>query len=99
LDELDEPEAKASLIWIIGEYANSIDNAGDLLSIFVDTFIEEAYPVSAFLYAVILSYRITGSITNSDSRRQTLPSKTRLITRIGPESTQHRDQGLRFSRR
>jgi len=46
LDELDEPEAKASLIWIIGEYANSIDNAGELLSIFVDTFTEEAYPVA-----------------------------------------------------
>ncbi|PPQ98468.1 hypothetical protein CVT26_013869 [Gymnopilus dilepis] len=45
LDELDEPEAKASLIWIIGEYANTIDNADELLGIFVDTFTEEAYPV------------------------------------------------------
>ncbi|KAF8968749.1 adaptin N terminal region-domain-containing protein [Flammula alnicola] len=45
LDELDEPEAKASLIWIIGEYANTIDNADELLSIFVDTFVEESYPV------------------------------------------------------
>ncbi|CCL99815.1 uncharacterized protein FIBRA_01839 [Fibroporia radiculosa] len=45
LDELDEPEAKASLIWIIGEYANKIDNADELLSIFVDTFTEESYPV------------------------------------------------------
>jgi len=45
LDELDEPEAKASLIWIIGEYANKIDNADELLGIFVDSFIEESYPV------------------------------------------------------
>lgn len=45
LDELDEPEAKASLIWIIGEYANKIDNADELLAIFVDTFTEESYPV------------------------------------------------------
>ncbi|KAJ7279117.1 adaptin N terminal region-domain-containing protein [Mycena rebaudengoi] len=45
LDELDEPEAKASLIWIIGEYANKIDNADELLGIFVDTFIEESYSV------------------------------------------------------
>lgn len=28
LDTLDEPEAKASMIWIIGEYADRIDNAG-----------------------------------------------------------------------
>ncbi|KAJ8075101.1 beta-adaptin [Marasmius tenuissimus] len=45
LDELDEPEAKASLIWIIGEYASKIDNADELLGIFVDTFTEESYPV------------------------------------------------------
>jgi len=45
LDELDEPEAKASLIWIIGEYADKIDNADDLLGIFLNTFKEESYQV------------------------------------------------------
>ncbi|KAJ3476998.1 hypothetical protein NLI96_g10766 [Meripilus lineatus] len=45
LDELDEPEAKASLIWIIGEYAKEISNADELLSIFVDAFTEESYAV------------------------------------------------------
>lgn len=35
LESLDEPEAKASMIWIIGEYAERIDNAGALfLSVF-----------------------------------------------------------------
>ncbi|KIK92143.1 hypothetical protein PAXRUDRAFT_830228 [Paxillus rubicundulus Ve08.2h10] len=45
LEELDEPEAKASLIWIIGEYAEKIDNGDELLSTFVDTFTEESYQV------------------------------------------------------
>jgi AP-1 complex subunit beta-1 len=45
LDELDEPEAKASLIWIIGEHAGTIENAGELLSIYVDSFAEESYSV------------------------------------------------------
>ncbi|CAK9783551.1 putative clathrin binding protein [Cutaneotrichosporon oleaginosum] len=45
LDELDEPEARASLIWIIGEYAEKIENADDLLSTFLDVFKEESYPV------------------------------------------------------
>jgi hypothetical protein len=45
LDELDEPEAKASLIWIIGEHADKIDNAADLLGVFVDSFIEESHSV------------------------------------------------------
>ncbi|ORY27362.1 putative clathrin binding protein [Naematelia encephala] len=45
LDELDEPEAKASLIWIIGEYAEKIDNADELLTVFLEAFKEESYPV------------------------------------------------------
>ncbi|KAJ7484598.1 adaptin N terminal region-domain-containing protein [Mycena latifolia] len=45
LEELDEPEAKASLIWIIGEYADKIDNADELLGVFVDTFVDESYSV------------------------------------------------------
>lgn len=46
LDDLDEPEAKASLIWIIGEYAEKIENADELLGIFLESFKEEPYAVS-----------------------------------------------------
>ena len=42
LDTLDEPEAKASMIWIIGEYAERIDNADELLQGFLETFGEES---------------------------------------------------------
>lgn len=41
IDDLDEPNARGSLIWIIGEYAEKINNAGDILSGFVDSFNEE----------------------------------------------------------
>ena len=41
LDTLDEPQAKASMIWIIGEYAERIDNADELLDSFLETFEEE----------------------------------------------------------
>jgi AP-1 complex subunit beta-1 len=41
IDELDEPNARASLIWIVGEYAEKIENAGEILGNFVDTFAEE----------------------------------------------------------
>jgi len=41
LESLDEPEAKASMIWIIGEYAERIDNADELLETFLETFPEE----------------------------------------------------------
>jgi len=41
LDTLNEPQAKASMIWIIGEYAERIDNADELLETFLETFDEE----------------------------------------------------------
>lgn len=41
IDELDDPNARAALIWIVGEYAEKISNAGDILGSFVDVFNEE----------------------------------------------------------
>eukprot|EP00494_Astrolonche_serrata_P025181 UN25442 len=41
LDTLDEPEAKASMIWIIGEYGDRIADAAERLEYFVETFEEE----------------------------------------------------------
>ncbi|KAJ5918083.1 hypothetical protein N7454_010458 [Penicillium verhagenii] len=41
IDELDEPNARAALIWIVGQYAEKISNAGDILGGFVDGFNEE----------------------------------------------------------
>ena len=41
LESLDSAEARASLIWIIGEYAGRIDNAPELLEYFLETFKEE----------------------------------------------------------
>eukprot|EP00741_Cyanophora_paradoxa_P012078 tig00020592_g11671.t1 len=45
LDTLDEPEAKASMIWIIGEYAERIDNADELLDTFLGAFHDEGTQV------------------------------------------------------
>ena len=45
LDTLDEPEAKASMIWIIGEYAERIENADELLEVFIDSFHDESTQV------------------------------------------------------
>ncbi|KAM3513629.1 hypothetical protein MY11210_002735 [Beauveria gryllotalpidicola] len=41
IDELDEPEARGSLIWIVGEYAEKINNADQILESFVEGFMEE----------------------------------------------------------
>lgn len=41
LDSLDEPEAKAAMIWIIGQYADRIENSDELLEDFLYSFLEE----------------------------------------------------------
>jgi AP-2 complex subunit beta-1 len=41
LDALDSPEAKAAMIWIVGQYADRIDNSDELLEEFLQTFLEE----------------------------------------------------------
>lgn len=54
LDTLDEPEARASMIWIIGEYAERIDNADDLLESFLDNFHDENSQVQLQLLTAIV---------------------------------------------
>jgi len=49
LDSLDEPEAKAAMIWIIGQYADRIENSDVLLDDFLDSFREETYEVQLAL--------------------------------------------------
>jgi AP-2 complex subunit beta-1 len=46
LDVLDEPEAKAAMIWIVGQYADRIENSDELLEDFCFTFKEEPAEVS-----------------------------------------------------
>ena len=38
LDTLDEPAKRGSMIWIVGEYAERIDNADELLESFLEGF-------------------------------------------------------------
>ena len=46
IDDLDEPNARGALIWIVGEYAEKISNAGDILAGFAEGFNEEFTQVS-----------------------------------------------------
>jgi vesicle coat complex subunit len=63
IDELDEPNARASLIWIVGEYAEKINNAGEILTNFVDTFAEEFTQVCADVWILTKKKRANSSQT------------------------------------
>ncbi len=49
LDSLDEPEAKAAMIWVIGQYADRIDNSEVLLEDFLDSWPDETHEVQLAL--------------------------------------------------
>lgn len=49
IDELDEPEAKAAVIWIIGQYADRIDNSDGFLEDYLATFHDETIEVQLAL--------------------------------------------------
>uniref|UniRef100_A0A671NKE1 AP complex subunit beta n=1 Tax=Sinocyclocheilus anshuiensis TaxID=1608454 RepID=A0A671NKE1_9TELE len=53
LDSLDEPEARAAMIWIVGEYAERIDNADELLESFLEGFHDESTQVKCLSNSIV----------------------------------------------
>uniref|UniRef100_A0A2I3GIS2 AP complex subunit beta n=1 Tax=Nomascus leucogenys TaxID=61853 RepID=A0A2I3GIS2_NOMLE len=54
LDSLDEPDARAAMIWIVGEYAERIDNVDELLESFLEGFHNESAQVQLTLLTAIV---------------------------------------------
>lgn len=81
LDTLDEPEAKASMIWIIGEYASRIEGADELLEVFVDTFHDETVQVQLQLLTATMKLFLTNPT----------PHTKELVTQVLTLSTEESD--------
>ncbi|KAG8932922.1 hypothetical protein FRC03_000058 [Tulasnella sp. 419] len=57
MDDLTEPEAKAAMVWIAGQYADRIDNSIELLEDLSYTFLEDAVEVQlALLTAIVKAF-------------------------------------------
>jgi AP-1 complex subunit beta-1 len=69
LDTLDEPEAKASMIWIIGQYAERIDNADELLETFLESFEEEEPAVQLQLLTATVKYFLKASSQAGEEKK------------------------------
>ncbi|KAI8978920.1 adaptin N terminal region-domain-containing protein [Pilobolus umbonatus] len=76
LEALDEPEAKGSLIWIIGEYAERIDNADDLINIFLENFKEENPQVQLQLLTATVKLFLKKPNENQDLVQRVLQTAT-----------------------
>lgn len=55
---IDEPESKAALLWIIGEYIESIDDAHSILSVFLENFKEEPSEVQLQLLTTCIKFAL-----------------------------------------
>ncbi|KAI7861905.1 adaptin N terminal region-domain-containing protein [Spinellus fusiger] len=76
LDALDEPEAKASLTWIVGEYAEKIENADDLINTFLDNFKEENSQVQLQLLTATVKLFLKKPSENQDLVQRVLQTAT-----------------------
>ncbi|XAO22694.1 hypothetical protein I312_101467 [Cryptococcus bacillisporus CA1280] len=93
LDVLDEPEAKAAMIWIVGQYADRINNSEELLEDFAFTFKEEPAEVQlALLTAVVKLF-----IRRPTVAQELLPKVLKLATEDA-ENPDLRDRGFMYWR-
>uniref|UniRef100_A0A7S1PK62 Beta-adaptin appendage C-terminal subdomain domain-containing protein n=1 Tax=Alexandrium catenella TaxID=2925 RepID=A0A7S1PK62_ALECA len=93
LEVLDEPEAKASMIWILGEYAERIDNADELLDNFLTNFHDEPLMVQMQLLTAIVKLFLKKPQSTQDM-------VTKVLTSATEESNNHdiRDRGYIYWR-
>lgn len=76
LASLDEPEARASMIWILGEYCDRIDDVDDILSSFIEGFHEENPQVQLQLLTAIVKLFLRKPTTTQELVQQVLSLAT-----------------------
>lgn len=93
LEVLDEPEAKASMIWILGEYAERIDNVDELLDSFLENFHDEPTMVQMQLLTAVVKLFLKKPQSTQDMVSKVLKCATE-------ESNNHdiRDRGYIYWR-
>ncbi|CAE6499297.1 unnamed protein product [Rhizoctonia solani] len=58
IDALDEPDARAAIVWIIGQYADRIDNVEDLMDDLTLNFLSESAEVQLALLTAVVKFFI-----------------------------------------
>ncbi|KAF2850568.1 Adaptor protein complex beta subunit [Plenodomus tracheiphilus IPT5] len=93
LDSLDEPEAKAAMIWVIGQYADRIEDSDVLLEDFLDTFQEETHEVQLALLTATVKLFI-----QRPTRGSTLVPKVLKWATEDTDNPDLRDRGYMYWR-
>jgi vesicle coat complex subunit len=93
LDSLDEPEAKTAMIWVIGQYADRIDNSDVLLDDFLFTFADE--PVEVQLALLTATVKL---FVQRPSKGQALVPKVLKWATEETDNPDLRDRGFMYWR-
>lgn len=93
MDLLEEPEAKASMMWVIGEYADIIDNAAELLDAFMDSFHDETAEVQLELLTAVVKLFLKQPTNGQDLVTSILTMSTEECT-----NADVRDRGYMYWR-
>lgn len=81
IDVLDDPESKAAVVWVVGEYASRITNSASILNIFFENFGDESLMVQeAVLTATAKFYCAKTPYIQQQQKQETLEKILRLAT-------------------
>jgi AP-1 complex subunit beta-1 len=72
LESLDQPDAKASMIWILGEYADRIESTHEILASFLEGFADEPVLVQQQLLTAAVKLYLKSPSTGQDVVTETL---------------------------
>jgi vesicle coat complex subunit len=92
IDELDDPKARASLIWILGEYAEKIHNSANLLETFMESFKDEYAEVQLQLLTAVVKLFLKKPKSAQDFVQKTLQRATHC------DNSDVRDRGFIYWR-
>jgi len=93
LETLDQPDAKASMIWILGEYADRIEGVEELLGNFLTNFHEENSQVRCVLITSIVKLFL-----KSPQKNQEMVTKILNLCTEEAEDPDLRDRGFVYWR-
>ncbi|KAF7322939.1 AP complex subunit beta [Mycena chlorophos] len=98
LDSLDEPEAKAAMVWIIGQFSDKIDNGDELLDDLLYTFLDESTEVQLALLTASVKLFIYKSKTDKSEKAKELVFKVLKWATEEVDNPDLRDRGFMYWR-
>uniref|UniRef100_UPI00358F5E58 AP-1 complex subunit beta-1-like isoform X1 n=2 Tax=Myxine glutinosa TaxID=7769 RepID=UPI00358F5E58 len=93
LESLDEPESRASMLWIIGENAERVENATEILTAFLEGFHDEMPQVQLQLLSAIVKLFL-----KKPAETQTLVQQVLSLATQDSDNPDLRDRGYIYWR-